>query len=143
MGFKGSWFLFIFMILGGRYLIGFMGIDDTSAWGVTHKHHAQVSFFMMHWMKGTPLDSTWTNVTSQGRFDKLTWWEQLDMGQGWSDNKKFLAFLPVFTFIMAVRPIELKDNLVIATAHTCIFGFGLVPKLPSFHQVRLFGVNAD
>ena len=52
---------------------------------------------MFHWLKGSPVDNLTNSAPTQGKFDKLTWWEQLDDGLNWTDNKKFLASLVVLT----------------------------------------------
>merc|ERR1711998_713500 len=140
MGFKGSWWMFTILIFLGRYTLFLFGVDDASAWGVIHIAHVTFTFVLFHWIKGTPLESTWAVNPSQGRFDKLTWWEQLDAGVQWTGNKKFLASLVVFTYVMALRPIVLKENFVLALAHTTFMCFGIVPKLPQLYGRRLFGI---
>jgi hypothetical protein len=52
----------------------------------------QFSFFVMHWSKGTP-----NSAADQGKWNKSTWWEQLDNGEQYTPTRKFLtilAFIP-------------------------------------------------
>jgi hypothetical protein len=43
---------------------------------------------MLHWVKGAPDDST------QGVYNGLTLYEQIDGGVPWTDTKKFLILIP-------------------------------------------------
>lgn len=48
----------------------------------------QVTFYFFHWTKGSP------DEFSQGEWNGLTFWEQLDAGVPWTKTKKFLMIVP-------------------------------------------------
>lgn len=48
----------------------------------------QATFFLLHWVKGCPDDST------QGEYNAQTLYEQIDAGTPWTRNKKFLMLVP-------------------------------------------------
>ena len=89
---------------------------------------------MVHWVKGSPLESSYH---PQGKFDKLTFWEQIDDQRQFTPTKKFFTLIPlIILFICAYTAYEhLFINLVFGA-------IALIPKLPYFHRVRLFGINA-
>jgi hypothetical protein len=87
---------------------------------------------MFHWLQGTP------NDTSQGVYDGLTVWEQLDDGVQFTATRKFLVALPILLFLCScyythnyfLFAIDLSTLLIV-----------LIAKLPSMHRVRVFGIN--
>lgn len=48
----------------------------------------QLTFYFFHWTKGSP------DEFSQGEWNGLTFWEQLDAGVPWTTTKKFLMIVP-------------------------------------------------
>lgn len=48
----------------------------------------QITFYFFHWTKGSPDDMT------QGEWNGLTFWEQLEAGVPWTKTKKFLMVVP-------------------------------------------------
>ena len=59
-------------------------------------------------MKGTPFEN-------DGKYDALTFWEQIDDGQQWTPNRKVLMIIPVavyglslFQLVRTFVPLELN-----------------------------------
>ncbi|CAN0457266.1 unnamed protein product [Discosporangium mesarthrocarpum] len=50
--------------------------------------HGLITFFFFHWTKGSP------DEFSQGEWNGLTFWEQLDAGLPWTQTKKFVMLVP-------------------------------------------------
>ncbi len=48
----------------------------------------------MHWSKGTP-----NAAEDQGKWHKLTWWEQLDNGEQLTVTRKFLTILAFIPYV--------------------------------------------
>lgn len=48
----------------------------------------QIFFLLFHWVKGSP------DTFSQGEFNGLTLWEQLDNGTPWTRTKKVFFLVP-------------------------------------------------
>ncbi|CAN0543322.1 unnamed protein product, partial [Ectocarpus sp. 12 AP-2014] len=47
-----------------------------------------ITFYFFHWTKGSPDEFT------QGEWNGLTFWEQLDAGVPWTKTKKFMMIVP-------------------------------------------------
>ena len=75
----------------------------------------------------------------QGSSSRLTHWEQLDHGRQYTPTRKFLTIVPILLFILA-SAYSKYDKLHFALNAVSLI-FVLVPKLPSFHKKRLFGIN--
>ena len=58
------------------------------AWPKT-KTTKKVTFYLLHWKKGSPV------YYDQGKYDHLTFWEQIDGGSQFTDTKKFFTIIPV------------------------------------------------
>lgn len=75
----------------------------------------------------------------QGNCRRLTHWEQIDHGVQYTPTRKFLTIIPIVLFILTshysdYERIHFALNIV-------SLAFVLLPKLPAFHKVRLFGIN--
>lgn len=56
----------------------------------------QVTFVLFHWVKGCPDDST------QGEYNGLTLYEQMDAGVPWTITKKFLMLVPTILYVYCI-----------------------------------------
>jgi len=54
-----------------------LGDAPGPAWTVVHLAHAAVSFYLLHWAKGSPVPA------DQGKYDALTFWEQVRGEEVW------------------------------------------------------------
>jgi hypothetical protein len=84
-------------------------------------------------MQGSPIDA------DMGKYDKLTFWEQLDDGVQYTGTRKFFTAVPVLLFFLALHGTEFKRqplglNLIV----TIVL---VVAKMPALHKVRIFGIN--
>jgi len=59
------------------------------AWTYVNIIHNAVTFYLLHWKKGSPV------YYDQGKYDHLTFWEQIDGGSQFTDTKKFFTIIPV------------------------------------------------
>lgn len=128
----GGW-AFILCLLVWTWLAAAAAVGPGPAATVVHLAHGAASFYLLHWMKGSPVQA------DQGKYDGLTFWEQLDDGVHHTPTRKFLTVLPALTFAAATHGTDfarqpLGLNLVVLVAL-------LVAKLPSMHRVRVFGIN--
>lgn len=80
----------------------------------------------------------WITV-DQGSSQRLTHWEQLDFGIQYTPTRKFLTIIPIALFILASAYTRYDKLHFVLNASS--LAFVLVPKLPQFHKVRLFGIN--
>ena len=51
-----------------------------------------MTFFFLHWLIGVPFSGI---EYDQGRFDRLTLWEQFDSGAQYTRTKKALTITPI------------------------------------------------
>ena len=104
--YPGVLWCYVLMVFMAKWFLGFWFSPDV-AWTVLNCVHGVVSrlqgdrsacshsaacvqttFVLLHWIKGSPDENT------QGEFNSLTFWEQLDAGVPWTYNKKALALIP-------------------------------------------------
>ena len=103
------------------------------AWTYVHLIHGVLTYYLLHWHKGSPIDM------DQGKYDKLTFWEQLDDGVQNTTNRKFFTAVPVVLFLLAThgsdyRKQPLGVNLVVVLVL-------VIAKFSGMHKVRLFGIG--
>lgn len=93
----------------------------------------QVSFYFLHLIKGQP----W--ITAMSDTKRETHFEQLDFGQYWTHQKKFLTVLPIVLFLLTCLYTQNSETHFFANFLSLVLV--TLPKLPSFHHVRLFNIN--
>jgi hypothetical protein len=56
----------------------------------------QLTWVLFHWQKGVP----WGDVVDkqQGKFDRLTMWEQMDLGVQYTPARKFFTLVPIVLY---------------------------------------------
>ncbi|CAM9233019.1 unnamed protein product [Phaeothamnion confervicola] len=93
----------------------------------------QATFSFFHWIKGSP------DEFSQGEWNGLTFWEQLDAGLPWTPTKKFLMLVPA---ILCLIPSVLTDyDPWYLAVNVPVFVVLVVGKLPIMHRVRIMSIN--
>ncbi|KAK9820155.1 hypothetical protein WJX72_006751 [[Myrmecia] bisecta] len=128
----GAWTFYVAIVLFG-WLVLSLFLDGGLAWTFVHLLHGILTFYLFHWKKGSPIDM------DQGKYDKLTFWEQLDDGVQNTANRKFFILIPVVLFLLAThgtdyrrQPLGLNLGVLITS---------IIAKFPSMHKVRIFGIN--
>ena len=89
---------------------------------------------MFHWIKGCPDDST------QGEYNALTLYEQIDAGVPWTSTKKTLMLVPALICLVACFTADYKPFYIVVNCGIlviCVIG-----KMPQMHGVRIFGINS-
>jgi len=139
LGKNGFWSFYFLLILASRILIGVvfvgMGISDRYTWLIVHVGHTAATFIIMHWVKGSPF---WL-LEDQGRYDHLTFWEQIDDGRQYTRNRKVLTFIPVIISLLASYDTDWDMSIVFFNFIALLFV--IIPKLGSLHRVRIGGIN--
>ena len=64
-----------------------------------HLLHGAVTYPLLHWNKGSPVQ------LDQGRYDGLTFWEQLDDGVQHTATRKFFTALPARGLLVPACPL--------------------------------------
>ncbi|XP_030624928.1 ORM1-like protein 2 isoform X2 [Chanos chanos] len=83
---------------------------------------------------GTPFETP-----DQGKARLLTHWEQMDYGVQFTSSRKFLTISPIILYILA--SFYTKYDTIHFLVNTGSLLSVLLPKLPQFHGVRIFGIN--
>lgn len=132
ISYPGAWAFYVGLILMS-WLIFSLFMRPGMAWTFAHLTHGVLTYLMLHHIKGSPVES------DQGKYDDQTFWEQLDGGVQHTANRKFFTMVPVVLFLLATwgsdyRKQPLGLNLVVLVVL-------VLAKLPSFHRVRIMGIN--
>eukprot|EP00283_Hemiselmis_rufescens_P018460 CAMPEP_0173451102 /NCGR_PEP_ID=MMETSP1357-20121228/46110_1 /TAXON_ID=77926 /ORGANISM="Hemiselmis rufescens, Strain PCC563" /LENGTH=185 /DNA_ID=CAMNT_0014417841 /DNA_START=44 /DNA_END=599 /DNA_ORIENTATION=- len=122
---RGTWLFYLGMLLLTRYSVGVtMGVPNGAAWTVVLIGHSIVTGYLFHLKTGSLL--TWED--DGGKYDRLTYWEQIDGGREYSHNKKFLTVVPLMLLFLVYEATETRMFAI-------NFFFTLIitlPKLPVF-----------
>lgn len=129
---RGAWSFYLGLV-GLSWLVFSTFVDTGLAWTYVHLVHGVISYYLLHWSKGSPIES------DQGKYDQLTFWEQLDNGVQFTNNRKFFTVIPLALFLLATHATDYRRqplglNLVVLLVL-------LIAKLPNLHKVRIFGIN--
>lgn len=106
----------------------------SESWTATNLIHMVVTIFMLHWVKGCPDDST------QGEYNGLTLWEQIDAGVSWTSMKKFMILMPTLLTLISCHFAVYEPIFVVVNVSAFIIC--ILPKLPAMYRVRVFGINS-
>ncbi|XP_017697391.1 ORM1-like protein 2 isoform X1 [Phoenix dactylifera] len=103
--YPGVWTAYVLLIFFAWIaVLSLLRCSPGVAWTVVNLAHFFVTYHCFHWRKGTPF------AEDQGIYNGLTWWEQMDNGKQLTNNRKFLATVPVI-LMLCVRSHLRKVNL--------------------------------
>lgn len=129
-----AWIWYLGLVLGGWLVIATLLQDSGLAWTYTHLAHGVITYYLFHWTKGTPFVEE-----DQGKYDQLTFWEQVDGGVYGTRNRKLLTLVPVVLFCLATHGTDFRRQpLGLNLAVVLVL---VIAKFPSLHKVRFFGIN--
>ncbi|XP_005986243.1 ORM1-like protein 2 [Latimeria chalumnae] len=135
MNSRGIWLAY--MILVGLLHVVLLSIPVLSVsvvWTLTNVIHNLVMYLFLHTVKGTPFETP-----DQGKARLLTHWEQMDYGVQFTSSRKFLTISPIVLYLLT--SFYTKYDPVHFIINTASLLSVLIPKLPQFHGVRIFGIN--
>ncbi|KAI9218563.1 ORMDL family-domain-containing protein [Blastocladiella britannica] len=136
VNYKGAWLTTIIIIVLARALFGVVpGISSELAWTLTNLSFNTVTFFMFHWMIGTPFDF------NQGACDGMTLWEQIDNEVQFTPAKKFYTALPIVLFLVSTHYTHYDASTFLL--NVLVLMIVLIGKLPEMHRVRILGINSQ
>jgi hypothetical protein len=144
VGERGFWVYYACMVLAARILMGillhiFPLAPTYFAWSYVHIFHTIVSFYLLHWVRGTPFSTTY----EQGKYDPDTFWEQIDEGRQFTTNRKVFTAIPIILFLLAAYDIKWEHHSTLLFVDSIFLALSVVPKLPALDHVRIFGINKD
>jgi len=88
----GNWVLYLCLRLLGKQWPAY-------SWTLINVLHSVVSFLIMHWWKGVPFQY---HGEDSSKYDKDTFWEQIDDGRQWTPSKKKFMVVPPVLLVMAI-----------------------------------------
>ncbi|KAF9561279.1 hypothetical protein EC968_005798 [Mortierella alpina] len=131
---KGAWMTNVILICFIKIFFGIIpGISQELAWTLTTLVYNVGSYIMFHAVTGVPFEF------SQGAYDGITLWEQIDGGVQFTATRKYLTTVPVVLFLLSTHYTHYAPFAFTVNAVATIIN--LIAKLPSMHQVRLFDIN--
>jgi hypothetical protein len=131
---RAAWAFYVILILV-CWLVTASFTDPGMAWTYVHLGHGVITYFLLHWNKGSPIQD------DQGIYDNLTFWEQIDDGVQGTATRKFFTVVPVLLFLLASHGTDFRRqplglNLLVVVVLT-------IAKMSGMHKVRIFGINKD
>ncbi|KAL7859699.1 hypothetical protein SRHO_G00148460 [Serrasalmus rhombeus] len=135
MNSRGIWLTYLLMtIVLHVVLLSIPFFSVSLVWTLTNVIHNLAMYVFLHTVKGTPFETP-----DQGKARLLTHWEQMDYGIQFTSSRKFLTISPIVLYILA--SFYTKYDATHFLINTGSLLSVLLPKLPQFHGVRLFGIN--
>lgn len=140
---QNLWFLsskearstYVFLVIVLHFMLLSMPFLNTSqAWTLTNVFHSLIMYYLLHFCKGSPFTQY-----DQGKYRRLTYWEQIDDGEQMTHTRKFFIIIPVLLYILA--QFYSKFDAIHAPLNFVAFGIAVLPKLPWFHRFRFMGIN--
>lgn len=132
---RGAWLSYLAGVLALHlFLLSVPLISIPTAWTLTNVIHNLANYLFLHQIKGTPWE-----LSDQGKARLMTAWEQIDYGQQFTTTRKFITIVPIVLFILTSFYTKYDFNHFAINLATLLLV--LIPKLPQFHMVRLFGIN--
>eukprot|EP00457_Paulinella_chromatophora_P020064 gb/GEZN01021970.1/.p1 GENE.gb/GEZN01021970.1/~~gb/GEZN01021970.1/.p1 ORF type:complete len:181 (+),score=22.31 gb/GEZN01021970.1/:72-614(+) len=133
------WVWYLCLLVATRFLIGvllrlFLHVSSEKAFTVVHLVHALFTFKFFHWDKGTPWDAG-------GKYDSLTFWEQIDHGKQYTQARKILTLIPAVLFLCAAYNCDWNPGLLVL--NFAALSMELIGKFDFMHGVRIGGINRD
>mmetsp|Transcript_11047 Transcript_11047/g.33017 ORF Transcript_11047/g.33017 Transcript_11047/m.33017 type:complete len:162 (+) Transcript_11047:120-605(+) len=129
------WYIGVFVITH-LALLSLPFLSTPWAWTLTNLAHAGVTFYLFHWIKGSPVETIEDAA-------KLTQWEQMTSvdddasPDGWS--KKFLQLFPIIPFFLSIQ--YSHHNHLHFVLNLAGLLLSIIPKIPGVEGTRLFGLN--
>ena len=130
VNYKGAWVIHFVLIAVAKITFDLIpGMTQDLSWTLTNLSYMAGSYIMFHYVTGIPWEF------NSGAFDNLNMWEQMDNGDQYTPAKKFLTFVPIGLFLLSTHFSHYNLSLFVINAVALLIV--LIPKLPSFHRMRL------
>mmetsp|Transcript_43184 Transcript_43184/g.86647 ORF Transcript_43184/g.86647 Transcript_43184/m.86647 type:complete len:165 (+) Transcript_43184:151-645(+) len=99
---RGAWWFYLLLLALAYWVCFVIGFPNDVAMSAVLIGHSLVTFWLIHWKKGSLL--TWED--DSGKYDRLTYWEQIDGGREHTANRKLLRVVPMILLFLAYRATE-------------------------------------
>ncbi|KAL5292576.1 ORMDL3 family protein [Megaselia abdita] len=132
---KGIWITYTLVVVSVHILllaVPFLSISF--AWSITNILHNLAQVYFLHTIKGHP----WISTENSSDI-RQTHWEQIDGGEQFTATRKFLTAFPIVLFLLTC--LYTRNDIDHFIVNFVALVVVLLPKLPYFHGVRVFGIN--
>lgn len=133
LGHPSTWAWYIGLVLTLWLALSALVQDAGMAWTYVNLIHGAITYYLLHWTKGSPV------AEDQGKYDSLTFWEQIDCGNYATNNRKLFTVMPVILFVLATHGADFKKQPLGLNLFVVLLL--IIAKLPALHKVRFFGIN--
>uniref|UniRef100_A0A7S0F517 ORM1-like protein 3 n=1 Tax=Hanusia phi TaxID=3032 RepID=A0A7S0F517_9CRYP len=123
---RGTWWFYLLMLGLSRWCCFLAGVNEEWSWSFVLISHSIITFWLVHWKTGSLL--TWED--DSGKYDGMTYWEQIDDGVENTGNRKFLRIVPLVLFLLAYR----YSTGALTYVNLSFTLLVLVPKIRPFRQ---------
>ncbi|KYQ99965.1 hypothetical protein DLAC_03554 [Tieghemostelium lacteum] len=129
------WVIYILGILAIKLCVSILLPDFEYGWLLVTVVHNVSTWFGLHWQKGIPF----FYPGDQGKYNRLTLWEQIDHGQQYTSTRKFFTIVPIVLFMITLHSSGYKGIPFYLNAISSFIV--IISKMPSLDRVRIFGIN--
>ncbi|GAM22696.1 hypothetical protein SAMD00019534_058710, partial [Acytostelium subglobosum LB1] len=129
------WVVYILAVLLLKLFIQIISPSFNYGWLTVTIIHAVITYVGLHWQKGLPFFFP----SHQGKYTRLTLWEQIDKGQQYTPTRKFFTMVPICLFMLTLNANGVSGAPFYLNA---LASFVVVlAKMPTLDRVRIFGIN--
>jgi hypothetical protein len=136
---RGGWLIFIVSIFAMWLVCFAFSLPSYISWSAITLIHGFLTLYFMHFRLGSPFGGFFGD---DGRFDSLTWWEQIDNGEQNTSNRKFLTIVPLLLLIVTFKVTSDSGAYLCLGCSVFLSSILLIAKTPLMYRRRLFGFNA-
>jgi len=131
---SGIWSAYLVLIFTFYFFV-YAFSSSAVAWTITNITHCLITFVTFHWLKGLPFI-----IEQQGKYSRLTLWEQIDGGKQYTPTRKFLVIVPLILYAITVHASDYDWTYFCVNLFPTVLV--LIPKAPGMFRVRIFGINS-
>jgi hypothetical protein len=135
---RGGWLIFVVTLVLVWLVLFAFSLPSYAVWSVLTLSHGFLTLYFMHFRLGSPFGGFFGD---DGRYDSLTWWEQIDNGEQNTNNRKFLSIIPLVLLIVTFKVTSDAGAYFCLGSSVFISSILLIAKTPIMYRRRLFGFN--
>jgi hypothetical protein len=136
---RGGWLIFIVCLSLMWAVLWAFSLPAYVIWSAITLIHGFLTLYFMHFRLGSPFGGFFGD---DGRFDSLTWWEQIDNGEQHTSNRKFLTIVPLLLLIVTFKVTSDAGAYNCLASSVFLSSILLIAKTPLMYRKRLFGLNS-
>jgi hypothetical protein len=136
---RGGWLIFVVVLFLVWLVLVAFSLPSYGIWSAITLVHGFLTLYFMHFRLGSPFGGFFGD---DGRYDSLTWWEQIDNGEQNTNNRKFLTLIPLVLLIVTFKVTSDAGAYLCLGSSVFLSSILLIAKTPAMYRRRLFGLNS-